>query len=95
MHIYGSSTIVYVASTTAYMYRVRVCADTPGAQSAVAAAFPVLSDGTPMSCAAATACAAPFLLDPVVALRDAGPVPGWQALGTGCAGRSPHSDIAI
>ena len=55
---------------------VRVCADTPGAQSAVAAAFPVLPDGTPTCCVAATACAVPFHLDPVVALRDAGPVPG-------------------
>lgn len=47
------------------------CTTSPEAVSAVSMAFPVLPDGAPTACTAATACAVPFLLDPVWALRVA------------------------
>ena len=46
-------------------------ADAPCAMAAARAAFPTSSDDT----VCATACTVPFLLDPVLALRSAGPVP--------------------
>lgn len=43
--------------------------------SAVSAAFPIQPGGTPTTGAPATACVVPFILDSILALRAADPVP--------------------